>query len=772
MDNLTNSRNIVIENTDFSNTNSLNHLLEDDTDYQLSSPKVSSYVEISEFTKELYESQSKISILSLNICSIHAKFDEFKIVIDQINEHHQVTVICIQETWLSSDDSLNNYQLEGYHLISKGKYCAAHGGLIIYLRDDFEYKIENVDRISDFTQSNNNSEYGLMWENLTIEIKHKTPNSKKYIVCNMYRVPNEIVGHLNTFTDIFSGFLNVLHRTGRTVYVCGDTNINLLKINEKRHYANFFENVLSSGFYPKINLPTRFDKVHGTGSLIDNIFTNEIDENVSGIFINEISDHQMIYTMCKTPGNNRRDKLFIDIETNNPHRENLFLNELRHINLTEKINQNPFANPNINYDILIELITKAKQKHIPKRRVKFNKKKHKMSPWMTNGILKSINTKDKLFKEITKLSPSSPDYIAKKINFKTYKSIIRRSIRDAKRLYYCNMFNKYSNDLKKTWQTINHALNNNIKNSTFPSTFEQNDGKILTDHKSIANAFNKYFINIGEPAADNSNEPINEFSKYLKTKPDCNLKFDTITIETTLHIINTLKPKSSTGIDQISNKLIKSMKDIIAEPLTIIINQMLNTGIFPNSLKVSKVIPLFKKDDPQIFSNYRPISLLPSLSKIFEKAIFLQLSYYLEFNSLINSNQYGFRKKHSTELASLHLVDILNYQLDSKNIPLNIYLDLSKAFDSLNHNILLRKLKFYGITGIALNLFSSYMQNRKQFVSFDSTCSDLGEIKHGVPQGSILGPILFLIYISMIYHLQVNSLNVLCMLMTPPSIVV
>ena len=177
---------------------------------------------------------------------------------------------------------------------------------------------------------------------------------------------------------------------------------------------------------------------------------------------------------------------------------------------------------------------------------------------------------------------------------------------------------------------------------------------------------NKYFVNIGEPAADNSNEPINEFSKYLKAKPDCNLKFDTITIETTLQIINTLKPKSSTGIDQISNKLIKSMKDIIAEPLTIIINQMLNTGIFPDSLKVSKVIPLFKKDDPQIFSNYRPISLLPSLSKIFEKAIFLQLSNYLEINSLINSNQYGFRKKHSTELASLHLVDILNYQLDSK----------------------------------------------------------------------------------------------------------
>ena len=257
---------------------------------------------------------------------------------------------------------------------------------------------------------------------------------------------------------------------------------------------------------------------------------------------------------------------------------------------------------------------------------------------MTNGILKSINIKNKLYKEFIQLSPESPDYVTKKINLKTYKSIIKRSIVQAKRQYYFNMFGKYSNDLKKTWQTINHALNKTSKKATFPSSFEQPDGQILTGHKSIADAFNKYFVNIGEPAISSSNGPINEFTSYLKNKPDCNLNFEPITIETTLQIINSLKPKSSTGIDQISNKLIKSMKDIIAEPLTMIINQMLNTGIFPDCLKISKVIPLFKKDDKNVFSNYRPISLLPSISKIFEKTILLQLTNYLEINNLISAN--------------------------------------------------------------------------------------------------------------------------------------
>ena len=163
------------------------------------------------------------------------------------------------------------------------------------------------------------------------------------------------------------------------------------------------------------------------------------------------------------------------------------------------------------------------------------------------------------------------------------------------------------------------------------------------------------------------------YSHYLKNKPRSKLNFKEITLDITLFIIDSLKSKTSCGIEEISNKTLKYLKNVIAAPLTIIINQMLNSGIF------SYVIPLYKKDDKQVFSNYRPISLLPSISKIFEKVILLQLTEYLVINNIIHGNQYGFRENHSTELAALHLVDDIYYKMDANELPLSVYIDLSKS---------------------------------------------------------------------------------------------
>ena len=280
---------------------------------------------------------------------------------------------------------------------------------------------------------------------------------------------------------------------------------------------------------------------------------------------------------------------------------------------------------------------------------------------MTYGIIKSINAKDKLYKKVVQNTPGTLNYETDKINLKTYKSIIRRSIMQAKRQYYHTTFNRYSNDLKKTWQTINTTLNKKTNKKKYPPEIILENGDKLVDHKAIADAFNAYFVNIGESTIDHLNMPINAFDSYLNNKPTSTLHFETISIHTTLQIIDSLKPKTSTGIDLISNKLIKFMKEIIAEPVTIIINQMLNTGIFPESLKISKVIPLYKKDDDTVISNYRPISLLSSISKLFEKAVLLQITNYFDNNHLINVSQYGFRKQHSTELASLQLVDFFSF---------------------------------------------------------------------------------------------------------------
>ena len=245
------------------------------------------------------------------------------------------------------------------------------------------------------------------------------------------------------------------------------------------------------------------------------------------------------------------------------------------------------------------------------------------------------------------------------------------------------------------------------------------------------------------------------YKTYLKNKIAFSFEFKTIATKDVENAIKQLKSKSSTGYDNLSTKLLnKQISPVISIALTNIINQSLCTGIFPNKLKIAKVLPLFKKGNPHVFGNYRPISLLPSISKIFEKTVYKQLYDYLISNKLLYKSQYGFRHGHSTELASLELTDRIMKDLDNKRIPIAIFLDLSKAFDTLDHEILLYKLKYYGVKNSALSWFQSYLSDRYQFVDYDGNTSAMLPISTGVPQGSILGPLLFLVYM--------NDINEVC----------
>ena len=213
-----------------------------------------------------------------------------------------------------------------------------------------------------------------------------------------------------------------------------------------------------------------------------------------------------------------------------------------------------------------------------------------------------------------------------------------------------------------------------------------------------------------------------------------------------IKIIDKFNPNKSAGHDNVGNYTIKKVGKEIVKPLTNIFNLSLLTGVVPDKLKTAKVIPIYKKADFAIFSNYRPVSLLSCFSKILERLVFDRCVNFINNQEILNDKQYGFRPKHSTYMAIAQLVDKITNAVEKNETTIGIFLDLSKAFDTIDHSILLHKLEHYGFRGI--EWFKNYLSNRTQYVAFNNCTSESGNITCGVPQGSILGPLLFILYVN------------------------
>ena len=400
--------------------------------------------------------------------------------------------------------------------------------------------------------------------------------------------------------------------------------------------------------------------------------------------------------------------------------------------------------------------------------------KLKDKPWINSKIQKMMRIRDRI---LQKLKEQQTDDNLKL--YEEFRNRVSNELKESKARYYHNYFSTNSNIMKKLWSGIKTIISHKSSTSAAINKIKDKAGNVTSDPCKITNIFNDFVVNVANDITKKIPMTPKSPLDYLSNRISNSLFLTPLTLMEVNGIINILNPSKSVGPNSIPIKLLKIIGSSVSPLLALLVNQSFQSGIFPDKLKIVKVISLFKKGNPELPSNYRPISLLPIFSKLFEKLMYKRLYRFLEIHKALYSLQFGFQENHSIDHALVNLIEAVRNTLDNRRFGCGIFIDLQKAFDTVNHKILLLKLEHYGIRGCAPEWFRSYLSERKQYVSVNGSNSNLFSITCGVPQGSVLGPLLFLIYINDLpnvskklnFYLFADDTNIYCESKNVPDLI-
>lgn len=521
--------------------------------------------------------------------------------------------------------------------------------------------------------------------------------------------------------------------------IFGDFNYDLLSTEQS--VRNYKTTVKESGYdiINKIHYDYSTRETDRTKTILDHACTNlKLNKFHFAIIESSMSDHKQIYLEIK---NYRPEPL-----------KSIKYQAIDYASLYKSVEScTKDINKKSEYSNLEETIIKC----INQSRISKIKKCNPVKQdWINKSIIEGIDRRNALWLKYRK----NPTDNKIEQEFMTERKHVAQTIQDSKIEYYSKSFKHCQNKPAKMWTLINTLCCNKSKEVTAPVKLKIGKDYIC-DPVEICEYFNKFFSTIGETLANAIPVTYHKANVFIGTKILSSQlsRISPTSITEVSKIIDNLNCNTAAGIDGISTKAIKCIKTLIISDLTNSINDCLERGIFPESLKLAKVTPIFKSGSKSDPGNYRPISVLPIISKIFEKIIYNRLEIYLNSNNIISHNQHGFRKKSNTLSATIDLITKLKVNIDQKKIALGIFIDLKKAFDTVSHEILLEKLANLGITGSAYSMFKSYLSNRSQIVKMGDCKSKSKHVTFGVPQGSILGPMLFLIYINSINEIGLNG---------------